>query len=87
MQVVSGDNGDSDPSEFRFYSSAKKRGRFHDPGDFAENGDYISESEAQIPRAEPVEVFKFRKSRKDLTQRIPVTSTFLFERDKWATGS
>ncbi|MDP6545734.1 MAG: FlgD immunoglobulin-like domain containing protein [Phycisphaerae bacterium] len=36
-------NGDGrfDPSEFRFYPKAKRGLSFHNPGDFAPNGDYI----------------------------------------------
>jgi len=34
-------DGDYDPSEFRFYTDAQRGISFHNPGDFASNGDYL----------------------------------------------
>ncbi|MGF1582300.1 MAG: hypothetical protein ACFCD0_23495 [Gemmataceae bacterium] len=34
-------DGKFDPSEFRLYPKAKRGVSFHNPGDFANNGDYI----------------------------------------------
>jgi len=46
-------NGDGrfDPSEFRFYPKAKRGISFHNPGDFAKNGDYIGSANTNEPHA------------------------------------
>jgi hypothetical protein len=44
-------NGEFDPAEFRFYAEAKRRLSFHNPGDFARNGDYIGPAKTNEPYA------------------------------------
>lgn len=44
-------DGEFDPSEFRFYSDVKHSISFHNPGDFAGNGDYLGSAGTNQPHA------------------------------------
>ena len=47
----SDDDGEFDPEEFRFYPQATRGLSFHNPGDFAANGDYLGSTNVNEPQA------------------------------------